>query len=398
MNLSKRANNISISPTMKISGMAKRMKAEGKNIIDLSVGEPDFNTPQNIKNAAKKAIDNNKTRYTINAGISQLRKAISEKLKFDNNVDFEIDEIIVSSGAKQSLYNTLQVIANPNDEVIIPVPYWVSYPEMVKLAGANPVYLSTDESTGFKIAIDQLRKVINERTKAIILCNPSNPTGAAYTKAELLEIAFFLADKDIFVISDEIYEKLIYDDFQFNSFVSLLPEMRNKVITINGVSKAYAMTGWRVGFTAAHKEIIQGINKIQSHSTSNANSIAQYAALEAFTGDQNVVNSMRIEFEKRRNYLFSELNNIQGIDCYKPQGAFYLFPNIKSLLNNIPENKGIKSSYDLSMDLLEKAEIATVPGISFGAEGYLRLSYATSMKNLQDAANRIKTYVEEMVK
>ena len=398
MNLSERANNISVSPTMKISGMAKKMKSEGKNVINLSVGEPDFNTPQNIKNAAVKAINENKTRYTINAGIPELRKAISSKLKTDNDVEFKIDEIIVSSGAKQSLYNALQVIANPNDEVLIPIPYWVSYPQMVKLAGAKPVFLSTDESTGFKITVEQLNDVINENTKAIILCNPSNPTGAAYSKTELLKIAEFLFDKNIYVISDEIYEKLTYGGYQFNSFVSLIPEMRDKIITINGVSKAYAMTGWRIGFAAAQKGIVQAMNKIQSHSTSNANSVAQYAALEAFSGNQDSVNSMKIEFEKRRNYLISELESIEGISCYKPQGAFYLFPNISVLLRNIDEDKGIKNSYDFAMDLLENAEVATVPGSSFGAEGYLRLSYATSMENLKEAIIRIRNYIDTLKK
>lgn len=398
MNLSERVNNISVSPTIKISGMAKKMKSEGKNVINLSVGEPDFNTPQNIKNAAVKAINENKTQYTINAGIPELRKAISSKLKTDNNVEFKIDEIIVSSGAKQSLYNALQVIANPNDEVLIPIPYWVSYPQMVKLAGAKPVFLSTDESTGFKITVEQLNDVINENTKAIILCNPSNPSGAAYSKAELLKIAEFLFDKDIYVISDEIYEKLTYGEYQFNSFVSLIPEMRDKIITINGVSKAYAMTGWRIGFAAAQKGIVQAMNKIQSHSTSNANSVAQYAALEAFSGNQDSVNSMKIEFEKRRNYLFSELKSIEGISCYKPQGAFYLFPNISVLLRNIDEDKGIKNSYDFAMDLLENAEVATVPGSSFGAEGYLRLSYATSMENLKEAVIRIRNYIDTLNK
>jgi len=398
MHLSTRANNISVSPTMKISGMAKIMKAEGKNVINLSVGEPDFNTPQNIKDAAVKAINENKTRYTINAGIPELRKAISSKLKKDNNVEFNIDEIIVSNGAKQSLYNTFQVIANPNDEVLIPVPYWVSYPQMVKLAGAKPVFLSTDESTGFKITVEQLNKAINEKTKAIILCNPSNPTGAAYSKTELLKIAEFLFDKNIYVVSDEIYEKLTYGEYQFNSFVSLIPEMRDRIITINGVSKAYAMTGWRIGFAAAPKDIVQAMNKIQSHSTSNANSVAQYAALEAFSGNQDSVNSMKIEFEKRRNYLFSELESIEGISCYKPQGAFYLFPNISALLRNICEDRGIKDSYDFAMDLLKNAEVATVPGSSFGAEGYLRLSYATSMDNLKEAIIRIRNYIDTLNK
>jgi len=269
---------------------------------------------------------------------------------------------------------------------------------MVKLAGAKPVFLSTNESTGFKITVEQLNKAINEKTKAIILCNPSNPTGAAYSKTELLKIAEFLFDKNIYVVSDEIYEKLTYGEYQFNSFVSLIPEMRDRIITINGVSKAYAMTGWRIGFAAAPKDIVQAMNKIQSHSTSNANSVAQYAALEAFSGNQDSVNSMKIEFEKRRNYLFSELESIEGISCYKPQGAFYLFPNISALLRNICEDRGIKDSYDFAMDLLKNAEVATVPGSSFGAEGYLRLSYATSMDNLKEAIIRIRNYIDTLNK
>ncbi len=396
MNLSNRANSVTVSPTMKISAMAKKMKAEGKNVINLSVGEPDFDTPKNVKNAAIKAIEENKTRYTINSGITELRKAISKKFKIDNNVDFSIDEIIVSNGAKQSLYNTLQAIANPGDEIIIPTPYWVSYPQMATLAGAVPVYLNTDEETDFKITVEQLKHAITEKTKALILCNPSNPTGAAYSKEELLKLAEFILAKNIYVIADEIYEKLIYDDFKFDSFISIIPELKNRIITINGVSKAFAMTGWRIGYAAAEKNIVQAMNKIQSHSTSNANSIAQYAAVEAITGNQDSVGIMRKEFEKRRNFLYTELIKIDGISCYKPQGAFYLFPNIIQLFHNISANRNVNNSYDFAMNLLEKAEVATVPGVSFGAEGYLRLSYATSMENLMESVNRIKNFVKEI--
>lgn len=384
------------SPTMKVAAEAKRLKAEGFDVIDLSVGEPDFPTPDNIKSAAKKAIENNETRYTINCGTVDLRKSIAKKLKADNNLDYSLNEIIVSNGAKQSIFNAIHTVVDNGDEVILPAPYWVSYPEMIKLAGGKTVYIETDETTGFKISPDQLKNSLTERTKLIILCNPSNPTGSAYTKNELLSLAEIISGKNLFVLSDEIYEMLVYDDYKFVSFASLSNEMKEKTILINGVSKSHSMTGWRIGYTAASENIIKGIDKIQSHSTSNASSISQAAAVEAIQGPQNEVANMKFEFEKRRNFLFDELSSVEGIKCYKPEGAFYLFPNIKAYLGKSFNGKKIDNSIDFSMYLLTEANVAAVPGSAFGSEGYIRFSYATSMDNLKEAARRIKEALHKL--
>ncbi len=390
MPVSERIQKVAASQTMKISAKAIELRAEGKDVINLSVGEPDFPTPENVKNAAIRAINDNKTLYTINAGIVELRKAISDKLKNDNGLDYSIDEIIVSNGAKHSLFNVIQVIVNEGDEVIVPAPYWVSYPNMVSLAGGKSVVIDSDESTGFRITAEQLKNAISSKTKALILCNPSNPTGAAYPKEELEALLEVIRAHDFYIVVDEIYEKLVYDNFAFTSFPSLAPDLRERIILVNGVSKAYAMTGWRIGYTAAPKEIIAGINKIQSHSTSNASSISQYAALEALVGPQDAVENMRIHFEKRRDYFYSAIDEIPGFNCPKPEGAFYLFPNVSGLFGKSYNDRVINNSFDLAMFLIDEALVATVPGSAFGAEGYLRLSYATSMENLEEAVKRIK--------
>ncbi len=366
MRPSKRLSYIGVSPTMKVSAKAKELKAKGIDIIDLSVGEPDFPTPENIKEAAKKAIDNNRTKYTVNTGLPELRKAISEKLKRDNNLNYEINEIVVSSGAKQSLFNTILSVLYVGDEMIIPAPYWVSYPHMVSVAQGESVIIDTTEENGFKATARQIEEAITPYTKALLLCNPSNPTGSAYTKKELEEIAEVIEDKEIYVIADEIYEKLVYGNYEFTSFASLSEKIKQKTIVINGVSKAYSMTGWRIGFAAGPPEVITGINKIQSHSTSNASSISQYAALEAFSGDQSAVEKMSAEFEKRLEFFHKELTAIDGISCYKPQGAFYLFPNIQHYLGKSVNGSQINSSVDLAMYLLENANVAVVPGSAFG--------------------------------
>lgn len=390
MPVSKRIERVIASQTMKISAKAIELRAEGKDVINLSVGEPDFPTPENIKNAAIKAIGDNHTTYTINAGIKELRNAIAAKLKNDNGLDYSLEEIIVSNGAKHSLFNVIQVLVNPGDEVIVPAPYWVSYPNMVALADGIPVVIDTTEATEFKITPEQLEEAVSSKTKALILCNPSNPTGSAYSKKELTALIEVVKNHDFYIISDEIYEKLVYDNFSFMSFGTLAPELRKRTIIVNGVSKAYAMTGWRIGYTAAEKEIIAGINKIQSHSTSNASSISQYAALEALTGPQEEVEKMKVEFEKRRDFFHKEINSIEGIVCPKPEGAFYLFPNISAYFNKSNGSRTIKDSFDLAMYLIDEALTACVPGSAFGAEGYMRMSYATSMENLEKAVRRIK--------
>ena len=394
--VSERIEKIGVSPTMKVAAKAKEMKAEGLPVIDLSVGEPDFPTPQNIKDAAKRAIDNNETGYTINAGTVSLRTAISEKLKKDNNLDYGLNEIIVSSGAKQSLFNTIQAIINKDDEVILPAPYWVSYPEMVSIAEGKSVIINTTEENRFLVTPEQLKAAITPKTKALILCNPSNPTGNAYTKAELEAIAEIALENNFYVIADEIYEKLTYDDFKFVSFASLNPALKEKTILVNGISKAYSMTGWRIGYTAGPEKVIKGINKIQSHSTSNASSISQAAAIEALTGPQGEVEKMRVEFEKRRNFFHKELSSIPEFSCVLPEGAFYLFPNIEKVFHHSTEVLKVESSFDFAMYLLYEAKLAVVPGSAFGAEGFLRLSYATSMENLKEAVERIKAAVAKL--
>jgi aspartate/methionine/tyrosine aminotransferase len=385
-----RVKNMDASPTMMVAAEAKKLKSQGVNIIDLSVGEPDFHTPNSIKDAGKIAIDENRTRYTLNQGTVELRTAIAAKLKRDNHLDYNLNEIIVSNGAKQSVFNAILATVNPGDEVIIPAPYWVSYPAMVHLADGVSVTIDSDEKNGFKVTAEQLKKAITPKTKMFILCNPSNPTGSAYTKQELQAIADIVLENNFYVLSDEIYEKMVYDDFNFVSFPSLHPELKKKTILVNGVSKTYAMTGWRIGYAAGPEAVINGINKIQSHTTSHASSISQSAAIEAVAGPQYIIDEMLIEFRKRREYIYNELVSINGISCYKPEGAFYLFPNISTFFGHQTETLKIESSFDFAMFLLHEAHIAVVPGSAFGKEGYIRLSYATSMDHLKEAVYRLK--------
>lgn len=388
--ISDRVKNMDASPTMMVAAEAKKLKSQGVNIIDLSVGEPDFHTPNPIKDAGKIAIDENRTRYTLNQGTVELRTAIAAKLKRDNHLDYNINEIIVSNGAKQSVFNAILATVNPGDEVIIPAPYWVSYPAMVHLADGVSVIIDTDEKNGFKVTADQLRKAVTPKTKMFILCNPSNPTGSAYTKEELQQIADVALENNFYVLSDEIYEKMVYDDFNFVSFPSLHPDLKKKTILVNGVSKTYAMTGWRIGYAAGPEAVINGINKIQSHTTSHASSISQSAAIEAVAGPQYIIDEMLIEFRKRREYIYNELISINGVSCYKPEGAFYLFPNISTFFHHHTETLKIESSFDFAIFLLHEAHIAVVPGSAFGKEGYIRLSYATSMDHLKEAVYRLK--------
>ena len=392
-----RVNEIAVSETMVISAEAKKLKTEGVDVINLSMGEPDFHTPNNIKEAGKTGIDENHTRYTINSGTVELRTAIQAKLKRENHLEYKLNEIIVSNGAKQSCYNAILATVNPGDEVIIPAPYWVSYPAMVNLAQGKAIIIDTDESNGFRITPQQLNKAITPKTKMLILCNPSNPTGSAYNKKQLEELAEVAEAADFYILADEIYEKVVYDDFIFFSFAQAAPKLRNRIILVNGISKSYAMTGWRIGYTAANEAVIEGMNKIQSHSTSHASSISQVAAIEALTGPQYVINEMFIEFRKRREFLHNELTSIKGVSCYKPEGAFYLFPNISAYLKKHSEILKIESSFDFAMHLLYEAHIAVVPGNAFGAEGYIRMSYATSMENLKEAVIRLKKALAKLV-
>lgn len=384
-----RVNEIGVSETMQISAEAKKLKAQGVNVIDLSTGEPDFPTPHNIKEAAKTGIDENHTRYTINSGTIELRTAIQAKLKRDNHLDYRLNEIIVSNGVKQCCYNAILATVNPGDEVIVPSPYWVSYPAMVNLAQGKMVVIEAEENNGFRITPEQLEMAITPKTKMFILCNPSNPTGSAYNKNELEALAEVAERYNFYILADEIYEKMVYDDFEFNSFASIAPKLRNRIILVNGISKSYAMTGWRIGYAAANEHIIEAMNKIQSHSTSHPSSVSQFAAIEALTGPQYVIDEMFVEFRKRREFLYNELISIKGITCYKPEGAFYLFPNISAFLHKHTDVIKVNSSFDFVMHLLQKAHMAVVPGNAFGAEGYIRISYATSMENLKEAVIRL---------
>jgi len=381
---------------MKVAAEAKEMQMRGEDVIDLTVGEPDFPTPQNIKNAAIKAINNNFTKYTNNVGIIELREAIAAKLKNDNGLIYSANEIIVSAGAKQSIYNAIQALVCVDDEVIISSPYYVSYPQMVSLAHGKTVVISTTEESGFKITPNQLKEAITEKTKLLILCNPCNPTGTAYTKEELEKLVEVIDGARIYILSDEIYEKVIYDNFKFFSIAAINENLKSKTVTINGHSKAYSMTGWRLGYAAGPQEIINAMSKYQSHSTGNASSISQAAALEALIGQQDSVETARQEFERRRNFLHKELTSIDGVTCYKPEGAFYLFPNISSFFNKSADVLKINNSFDMSMYLLYKAKVATVPGNAFGSEGYIRISYSTSMEKLVEGAERIKNALAQI--
>jgi aspartate/methionine/tyrosine aminotransferase len=381
---------------MKVAAEAKRLKAEGIDVIDLSVGEPDFPTPQNIKDAAKKAIDENQTKYTINSGTVELRNSIVNKFKKDNNLNYTINEIIVSSGAKQSIFNAILSTVSKDDEVIVPAPYWVSYPEMISLAEGKTVVIETSEENGFRITPEQLEAAVTPKTKLFILCNPSNPTGSAYNKKQLEKIAEVVQRHNFLVLSDEIYEKLLYDNFEFISFASINNQMKEKTILVNGVSKTYSMTGWRIGYTAGPEEIIKAMDKIQSHSTSNASSISQQATIESLNGPHEYLRLMQIEFHKRRDFLYDQLLSIEGISCYKPEGAFYLFPNFSSYTNKSYNGTRINNSLDLAMYVLNEARIALVPGSAFGAEGFMRFSYANSIEKLSEAVERLKSALSKL--
>ncbi|MAT40584.1 MAG: aminotransferase class I and II [Ectothiorhodospiraceae bacterium] len=371
------------------------MREQGIDVIDLSVGEPDFPTPQHIKEAGIKAIEENFTRYTANEGILPLRKAIVQRMKEDNNLEYDPGEIIVSNGAKHSLYNAVMATVNNGEEVIIPAPYWVSYPEMVKLANGSPVIVETREENEFRITPDQLRDTISASTKALILNNPSNPTGSGYTEQELIQIAEIAQEEDIIVIADEIYGKLMYDNIRFTRFASL-PEMKKRTITIDGVSKAYSMTGWRIGYAAAPKALIAAMAKVQSHATSNPSSISQRAALEAFKGPQYEISKMGTEFEKRRNFVVYKLQSMQGVSCPMPRGAFYAFPNVSSYYEKEFDGVPIRNSYGMAYYLLKHAKVAIVPGDAFGTDDFIRISYATSMQNLQEGMSRIQDALAQL--
>ncbi|NTU93402.1 MAG: pyridoxal phosphate-dependent aminotransferase [Chlorobiaceae bacterium] len=387
--LSDRVLSMQESQTMKITGLAKKMQAEGKDIVSLSAGEPDFPTPENVCQAGIDAIRSGFTRYTANAGIPELKKAIVQKLSRDNALEFREDEIIVSNGGKQTLANTFLALCQEGDEVIVPAPYWVSFPEMVRLASATPVIVDTTLEAGYKLTPEQLEAAITPKTKMLVLNSPSNPTGAVYNEAEVRALMKVVEGREIFVVSDEMYDMICYGGVRPFS-PARIAEMKPWVIVSNGTSKSYSMTGWRIGYLAAPKWIIDACDKIQSQTTSNANSIAQKAAVAALNGDQSIVEERRAEFEKRRDFMFRELNSIPGIQTALPEGAFYIFPSIKGLLGRSFGGKVMKDSADIAEYLLKEHYVATVPGDAFGAPENLRLSYAASIDELQEAVNRIR--------
>lgn len=396
MELSKRAKKISASLTLAISAKANKLKADGEDVVSFGAGEPDFDTPEFICDAAREALEIGFTRYTAASGYEDLKEAVVQKLKRDNNLDYNKDQVIVSNGAKHSLFNTFQAILNPGDEVIIPVPYWLTYPETVKMGGGTPVFLKTEEKEDFKINIDKLNDLINEKTKALILNSPSNPTGSIYTKEELEEIAKVAVDNEIIVVSDEIYEKIVYDANEHISIASLNDDIKKLTIVINGVSKAYAMTGWRIGYAAGPKEIIKVMSNIQSHATSNPNSIAQYASNQALRGDHSFMEVRKDKFAERRDYMYEKINSIDGLSCLKPGGAFYIMMNISEILNKSIDGNNVEDSFSFADNLLEFKKVAVIPGVAFGADDYIRLSYANSLENIKKGLSRIEEFINEL--
>ncbi len=390
MGIAKRAQAIQPSPTLAMAAKAKAMKAQGIDVVDFGVGEPDFDTPENVKQAGIKAIQLGFTKYTPVGGTDELKDAVIDKFKKDIGLQYEKSQILVSCGAKHSLYNIAEALFDPGDEVIIPSPYWVSYPEQVLLNDATPVIIETTEEEGFKISAKKLAKAITNKTKALVLNSPSNPTGLAYDKKTLEDIAALAVQKNIYVISDEIYEKLIYDGFMHTSIASLGQEIKNLTIVVNGVSKSYAMTGWRIGFAAGPKDVITAMANIQSQSTSNPSSISQKAAVEALRGQQDSIRTMNVEFAKRRTYMVDRLNKMMGVSCLMPVGAFYAFPRVAALFGKSINGKVIKNSADFAALLLDEAKVALVSGDAFGADAYIRLSYATSTEIIEKGLNRIE--------
>jgi len=381
------------SPTIAVTSKAREMRAAGKDVIGLGAGEPDFDTPDNIKEAAIQAIKRGETKYTAVDGTPALKKAIQEKFSRENNLTYELDQISVGTGGKQVLYNVFMATLNPGDEVIIPAPYWVSYPDMVLLAGGKPKIVKCSEKNEFKITPAELKKAITKKTKWLIINSPSNPTGSCYTKEEIQELSkILIKNKKVFILSDDIYEHIAYDGFEFFT-TAQIKDLKERTLTMNGVSKSYSMTGWRIGYGAGPKDIIKAIAKIQSQSTTNPSSISQAAAVEALNGTQDFIKTRSESFKERRDFVVKSINNIKGLSCLKPNGAFYVFPNCKKLLG---KKTKLKTDKDFVEKLLEKAEVAVVQGSAFGLDGYFRISYATSMDNLKKALERIKSFCENL--
>jgi aspartate aminotransferase len=395
--ISNNLKRIKPSPTIAVTQKARELKASGKDIIGLGAGEPDFDTPDNIKQAAIKAINDGDTKYTAVDGTPALKDAIIKKFKRENNLDYQIDQITVGAGGKHVIYNAMMATLNEGDEVIVPAPYWVSYPDMVLLAGGTPVILECSEKQGFKINLLELEKSITKKTKWIILNSPSNPTGACYTEEEIKEIAEVLTKHPhVYILSDDIYEHVTYQEFKFFT-IAQIDGLKDRVLTMNGVSKAYSMTGWRIGYAAGPKEIIKAIAKVQSQSTTNPSSISQAAAVEALNGTQDFIKERATSFQERRDFVVKALNEIDGIKCLNPDGAFYVFPSCKDLIGKKDSNgKKLVKDTDFVQSLLENSGVAVVQGSAFGLEGFFRISYATSMENLKKALEKISSFCKSL--
>ncbi|MGG1631323.1 pyridoxal phosphate-dependent aminotransferase [Rossellomorea sp. NRS-1567] len=387
--LADRVSALTPSTTLAITAKAKEMKSQGIDVIGLGAGEPDFNTPEHIINAAYASMTEGHTKYTPSGGMAKLKEAIIHKFETDQKLTYKPSEIIVTSGAKHALYTLFQVLLNENDEVIIPTPYWVSYPEQVKLAGGTPVIVEGKEKNEYKVTPQQLKETITSKTKAVILNTPSNPTGMLYSQEELQAIGEVCLENDILIVSDEIYEKLVYDGNSHTSIAELSPELKEQTIVINGVSKSHSMTGWRIGYAAGNEAIIKAMTNLASHSTSNPTTTSQYGTVAAYLGDQQPVEEMRQAFEERLNIVFDKLNSIPGFHCLKPQGAFYLFPNV----SEAAEKTGYNNVDEFTKALLEEAKVAVIPGSGFGSDNNIRLSYATSLDALEKAIERMHEFV-----
>lgn len=395
--LAERTKLIKPSVTLAIAAKANKLRAEGIDVVNFSAGEPDFDTPEHIKAAAVEALRKGMTKYTDVKGIEPLREAISEKYRREHDLIYRKEDVLVSCGAKHSLYNILQAVVNPGDEVLIPAPYWVSYADMALLAGGVPKLIPSNEASGFRIKPDQLEAALTPRTRVFFLNSPCNPTGATYARGELLAIARVLEKHDCLILADDIYEKIVYDGFEVHNIVTLCPSLRERTVIVNGVSKTYAMTGWRIGYALGPSEIIAAGSKIQSQSTSNPTSIAQAAALEALRGPQDEVATMVREFHKRRDVIVDRLNAIDGISCRKPEGAFYVFPNVACLLGKTGRGKKLGSPCDLADYLLEEAQVAGVPGEDFGSHEHIRFSYATALADIEKGCERIRQAALKLV-
>ncbi|HEX5020445.1 MAG TPA: pyridoxal phosphate-dependent aminotransferase [Candidatus Binatia bacterium] len=394
--LADRTKLIKPSVTLAIAAKAGKLRAEGVDVVNFSAGEPDFDTPEHIKAAAVEALRKGMTKYTDVKGIEPLRQAVADSYRRDHDLSYRKEDVLVSCGAKHSVYNIFQAVVNPGDEVVIPAPYWVSYSDMALLAGGVPKLIPSDESSGFRITAEQLRAALTPRTRVFVLNSPCNPTGATYSRDELLALTGVLEERDCLVLADDIYDKIIYDGFQVHNILALCPALRDRTIIVNGVSKSYAMTGWRIGYALGPSDVIAAASKIQSQSTSNPTSIAQFAALEAIRGPQDEVAAMVREFQKRRDIIVERLNAIDGITCRKPEGAFYVFPNIGGLLNKSGRGKKLSSPCEIADYLLEEAKVAAVPGEDFGSNAHIRFSYATSLEDIEKGCARIREALRKL--